>query len=167
MISKCIPKWFMVSDIAFISGIIFSSKQNGYSVHFCPCSWGQRESLLMMCLESRSGPKFQEAGYEKYVEFANIWQYLVSNISPVWWKNVFWIADMLSFLAYLFNLTLRGKTRKGSWIDELRYDGWVRLWVFVGRADNKKTPDNKPGVSDWSPTEKKSGMFCEKDENRS
>lgn len=84
MISKWIPKWFMAGDIAFISEKIFFVA-NRMDIWFISARAPRvKQPLSMMCLESWSSPKFQEAGYEKYVEFANIWQYLVGNISPVW-----------------------------------------------------------------------------------
>lgn len=87
MISKSFTKWFMAGDIAFYQRKYFHKKKDKprvdiwFIVVFPP---KVKQSLPVMCLESWNGPKFQEAGYEKYVEFANIWKYLGGNISAVW-----------------------------------------------------------------------------------
>ena len=75
----------MAADIAFISQKNIFWYKNRMDIRFISARAPEvKQPLSMMCRESWSGPKFQGPGYEKYVEFANIWQYLVGNISPVW-----------------------------------------------------------------------------------
>lgn len=90
MISKLIPKWFMARDIAFISEKTFFHEKKKKKIRIDIWFISTRapkvnQSLLsMICLQSWSSAEFYGAGYEKYVEFANIWQYLATNIAPVW-----------------------------------------------------------------------------------
>lgn len=125
MISKLIPKWFMASDIAFISEKIFfhekknKKNQNRYLVHFHPCSSGQPESLvddmppvLKQCRVLR-GRIWKICGICQHLTI------LSHQYSSCLIENVFWIAE--TFFSWI-TIFLWGSYKNKQW-----YESWMLL----------------------------------------